>query len=302
MELTDRKYLVLVVDDDPNNVELLQLRLQRADYDVITAEDGEIAWALLLSDQYQFDAVLLDRMMPNMDGMELLSLMKQDQKFQDIPVIMQTAASSDEHVIEGMRAGAFHYLTKPYKKNLVLSITKAAIEDFQRYKKLKEEAARTSLAINLVDDAQFSFNTIDEAQSLAAFLSSACPKPAAVVIGLSELLVNAVEHGNLEFSYKEKSVLIQENRWHEEVKLRLAAEENRRKRVIVVFKKTPGAIVFRIKDEGKGFDWRPYMTINVARAFDTHGRGIALATMLSFNHIEFLGIGNEVLATIELYP
>ena len=82
--------------------------------------------------------------------------------------------------------------------------------------------------------------------------------------------------------------------------LRLSAEENRRKWVVVHFKKTPEAILFRIKDEGVGFDWGPYMTINVARAFDTHGRGIALASMLSFNRIEFQGVGNEVLATIDL--
>ncbi|MGL4604035.1 MAG: response regulator, partial [Iodobacter sp.] len=80
---------VLIVDDEPFNLEILSEHLTDAGYEVVVAEDGEIAWGILSKDR-DFDTVLLDRMMPRMDGMALLARLRQQPEFEHLPVIMQT--------------------------------------------------------------------------------------------------------------------------------------------------------------------------------------------------------------------
>ncbi len=64
------------------------------------------------------------------------------------------------------------------------------------------------------------------------------------------------------------------------------------------FERRADEVVFNIVDQGAGFDWSKYLQISPDRAFDTHGRGIAMANSISFDHIEYQGIGNEVRATV----
>jgi anti-sigma regulatory factor (Ser/Thr protein kinase) len=79
---------------------------------------------------------------------------------------------------------------------------------------------------------------------------------------------------------------------------RLALPENAQKHAEVELERDDDVIRFVIRDEGTGFDWRAYLQVDPGRAFDTHGRGIAMANRLSFSHIEYRGCGNEVIGTI----
>jgi anti-sigma regulatory factor (Ser/Thr protein kinase) len=144
----------------------------------------------------------------------------------------------------------------------------------------------------------FTFQTVEQARDLGAMLANTCPDPSATVIGLTELLINAVEHGNLGITYEDKSKLYATGGWNEEVQRRLKLPENARKRAEVEFERDDETIRFVIRDEGNGFDWRAYLQVDPQRAFDTHGRGIAMANRLSFSHIEYRGSGNEVVGTI----
>ncbi len=296
----NNKYHVLIVDDDDANLDLLDVYLTHAGYAVSRARDGAQAAMLLNSGKDAFHAVLTDRIMPQMNGIELLKHIKAQAGLRDVPVIMQTAASSEKEVLEGLSAGAFHYVTKPFNINLLLSVIKSAIEDFDRYRTLREQMKRASLAATLLKEGSFTFNTIEEAKHLASFLSNACPHPHAVVIGLSELLMNAVEHGNLGFSYDEKSRLLASQEWGQALRQRLADDQYKKKHVVVDFTRTKDAVRFAIADEGNGFDWKPYLQLDPARAFDAHGRGIAMAAMLSFSALEYRGKGNQVIATVAL--
>ena len=76
--MEQRTTTILAVDDDAVNLEIIQESLAEAEYQIVTASDGEQAWALLQEDPDRFDAVLLDRMMPKMNGMALLALMQAD--------------------------------------------------------------------------------------------------------------------------------------------------------------------------------------------------------------------------------
>ena len=103
---------VLVADDDPDIVELLRLNLEAQGYSVVSADNGEDARTLAL--QLVPDLIVLDVMMPKMDGLEVLAALKAYASTRDIPVVMLTAKASDTDVWNGWQAGADYYITKPF--------------------------------------------------------------------------------------------------------------------------------------------------------------------------------------------
>ena len=143
-----------------------------------------------------------------------------------------------------------------------------------------------------------SMRTLEEAGELATLIAQACPNADAALFGISELLVNGVEHGNLGLSYEEKSQLALDNRWKSEVDRRSALPDNLGKRVRLSFRRESERITLRIADEGRGFAWRNYLELDPRRACDPNGRGIALARILSFSSIHYEGCGNVAVATI----
>ncbi|MBB5016810.1 DNA-binding response OmpR family regulator [Chitinivorax tropicus] len=291
---------LLIVDDEPFNLEILTEYLEDAGYQVSAAEDGVEAWEALHKEGQAFDAVLLDRMMPRMNGMELLQKIKTESRFETLPVVMQTAMGAPDSVREGLLAGAYYYLTKPFERETLLAIVSAAIRDRREQRALIHELSRQRNTLTLMTRGSFAFRTIDEAHNLTAMLSSMCPNPEKTALGLSELLVNAVEHGNLGITYHEKSALVHGNRWRQEVEARLLKPDYANKQVTVEIVRLPEVLEITITDEGHGFDWHPFLDFAPERAFDPHGRGISMARMLSFDEVEYLGVGNQVKATIKL--
>lgn len=291
---------VLVVDDHAIDRKLLTHHLRPEGYLIETACDGQEAWEILSAGPDRFDVVLLDRSMPRMNGIELLTKIKSDERLRTLPTIMQTALSKREEMIEGIRAGAYYYLTKPYDVEMLRSVVRTAIEDYRGYRELQAEVRKGTDTIRLMQQAVFSFQTVDQANDLGMLLANTCPNPTSTVVGLTELLVNAVEHGNLGITYEDKSRLSNALDWTREVERRLAMPENASKHAEVLFERTENEIRFLIRDQGPGFDWEKYLHVDPQRAFDTHGRGIAMANRLSFSQLEYRGCGNEVMGTIAL--
>src|SRR5690606_12915593 len=102
---------ILVVDDAPVNVRLLHAKLTAEYFDVVTAEDGPSALAVMEVEPP--DIVLLDVMMPGMTGFEVCRRIKADPRWTHIPVVMVTALDLPEDRVEGLEAGADEFLTKP---------------------------------------------------------------------------------------------------------------------------------------------------------------------------------------------
>jgi CheY-like chemotaxis protein/anti-sigma regulatory factor (Ser/Thr protein kinase) len=289
---------LLVVDDTKINQVLICKYLQYANYQFEIANNGEEAWAMLQASPEKYDAVLLDRMMPGIDGMEVLRRIKKDPKLKFLPVIMQTTASTPEEFEEGMNAGAYYYLTKPYSSEVMRAVVSTALRD--RAERLLESSSYETmcLALRYLDNAYFTFRTTKEAHLIAQLVSNLCPSRDEAHMGLIELMLNAVEHGNLGITYDEKTLLIAEERLHEEVDRRLSLPEYARKTASLQFKRADNNLVFTIKDEGKGFDWTQFMEMKIERMMDNHGRGIAMSRSISFNLLEYLGDGNCAVATI----
>jgi adenylate cyclase len=102
---------ILIVDDNPTNVKVLQTRLLADGYEVITAADGEEG--LATARQHVPDLILLDVMMPKLDGFEVCRRLRADSAFPFTPIIMVTAMADSKDVIAGLEAGGDEYLTKP---------------------------------------------------------------------------------------------------------------------------------------------------------------------------------------------
>ena len=132
---------ILVVDDNPK---FLKDALPMYGYEITTAEDGIEALKILSDDKYSFDLVLLDVMMPNMDGWDTLKAIRKNPKTQYIPVIMITAVSEDQKVVSGLKIGADDYIVKPF----ILPNLLARIEAVLRRSKWQAESVKTEKKIN----------------------------------------------------------------------------------------------------------------------------------------------------------
>ena len=291
---------ILLVEDETIFAEIIEEVLTDAGFIIRHAENGQVAWELLEGGDTGFDAILLDRLMPQMDGIELLAKLKASPELEQIPVIMETAAGDSASVQEGLNAGAYYYLIKPFEPRVLLSIVKAAVAQYTNHRAMQKSVRLAERPLAFLDNGIFHFQSIEDGCLLADFFAHACPKPDKVILGLRELLINAVEHGNLGISYAEKGSLIDEDLIHQEIARRMAIEENRQKRVEVVFERSPAALVFTIRDQGQGFDWERYLDFDPERVFDPNGRGIAMARTTSFDSIEYQGNGNTVVATVIL--
>jgi len=296
MSLISNAPRVLIVDDDPLNLVLLAEYINTQGYESLCVENG--TFALEAVNSSHFDVILLDRIMPDIDGIEVLKKIKSNPELESLPVIIQTAKVDKPDIQEGLNAGANYYVTKPLNKDVLLSIVKTAIEDYRRLLSLKDEIQRTTNALSLLETGTFVFQTIEQALPLATILANASNEPEKIALGLTELFINAVEHGNLGITYDEKSVLISEGKWREEVSMRASSPKYANRKVTVEFSHHQGKLHFFIKDEGDGFDWQEYMEISSDRVFHTHGRGIATANSFSFESLEYKGKGNEVLAIV----
>ncbi|MBQ8476397.1 response regulator [bacterium] len=109
---------ILIVDDEKDIVETLSFMLKAKGFECVCAYDGEMGLALAKSEKP--DLVILDVMMPKINGYKICRLLKFDNKYKDIPIIMVTARSQDEDKIIGEETGADEYITKPFEFSDVL--------------------------------------------------------------------------------------------------------------------------------------------------------------------------------------
>jgi len=116
---------ILIVDDQPQNVDVLKDRLEGQVYEILTATAGEAA--LTIAIEKQPDLILLDVLMPGMDGIEVCRRLKADRSLPFMPVIMVTAKSGNQDIVAGFEAGADEYLTKPLDQAALIARVKSML-------------------------------------------------------------------------------------------------------------------------------------------------------------------------------
>ncbi len=290
---------ILIVDDDPINIQIIEDYLEDESYQIQSCRSGEDALELLANPEHGIDVVLLDRMMPGMDGLDVLAKMKDKSKLQHIPVIIQSARAQKSEILEGVKAGAFYYLTKPFEEDELLSIVRTATKDSLQFREVQTLLAETYRSFDLLSSGSFQFKTVKDAVALAGLLARNYPNPLKVVTGLRELFLNAVEHGNLALTYDEKTQLNNSFGLTKEVERRLALPEYQDSEVSVELVTDETEITITISDQGKGFNWQEYLEVSPERVMDNHGRGIAMANLMSFDSLTYEGCGNRVVAVVK---
>jgi len=293
---------VLVADSDAANREIIARILLQEGYEVVQVENDVEALAQLKRTPTRFDAVILERCHEGgTDSLDVLNKIKTHPVLKLVPVVMQARDHDPRDLTENLRSGAHYYLTKPVEEELLLAVVKTAVTDHANYRSLQVQVEQCEGKLAEMQAGHFQIKTVEEAATLGKLLASAYPDADLVVVGITELLINAIEHGNLEIGYKMKSELIEEGTWLEEIERRQKIAPYSQRCVDVMFQRQPGEIRLNIKDQGQGFEWGNYMEIQPERVFDTHGRGIAIAKQVSFDEVEYLGNGNEVEA-VNYYP
>ncbi len=131
---------VLVVDDNPSNVDILKTRLSVHGDEILTATDGE--QALRIARESRPDLILLDVMMPKLDGIEVCSRLKSDPELPFVPIIVMSAKSNPEDVVQALEAGADEYLSKPINQTALVARVKSMLRIKELQNTMAEQAAQ----------------------------------------------------------------------------------------------------------------------------------------------------------------
>jgi PAS domain S-box-containing protein len=150
------KSVILVVDDQPENTELLEAHLVPQGYEVVKAASGEEALKILSGNQ--IDLVLLDIMMPRMSGFEVLEKIRADKKTRLIPVVMVTALKETEDRIKALEAGCDDFISKPFDRHEILARVKSLLRIKSLHAEVEEAREYAENIINTVREPLIALN------------------------------------------------------------------------------------------------------------------------------------------------
>lgn len=266
----------------------------------VSQPDAKSAMAALEKDT-EFDAFLMDASPTGNENKTFLKFLNRRETLKSVPLILRGAEPQKEVLDEFASCPTLHYLTQDMSPEMAGTIIGNAAQAARRNKRMQREAERAQQALGCMEQSNFCFNHIDKARDLAYFVSQCFPEPQRVVIGLAELMMNAIEHGVLGISYEEKRDLVLAGTFYEEVEKRLELMKySGRAEAQVRFERLEDQLRVMIADPGDGFDWRQFMKLDPSRMMDPNGRGIAMARQFSFDVVEYNEVGNMVLGIVYL--
>ena len=283
---------VLLVEDELSNLFYLEQALKQEGIDYRTATDGRIGFDVFKD--FQPDFILSDINMIEMSGIELLEKVKAIKP--ETIFVMLTSYNSEQYVIDAMKLGASNYLKKPIHKDTFLASLRKYQNIIEMYD-IDRKVSSFQIKHNFTLIFPTNFDIIPSVVNLLVsetdgVLSNA--KQLDIRLGLSELLLNAVEHGNLGISFYEKSDAVNSDTLQFLYDERMAISEMRQRSVEVRYTYKDNLCEWLITDQGKGFDFKtipdPSSDEGLLRL---HGRGIFICKF-QFDDIEYLGCGNQV--------
>jgi signal transduction histidine kinase len=174
MDVKDNTYHILIVDDVPNNIKVVANILQRKEYKLFFSTNGRSVFDKAKT--HKIDLILLDVMMPDMDGFEVCQQLRNDPETQDIPVIFLTAKADTDSIVKGFEVGGMDYVTKPFNGTELFARVNTHLELRRAKEKLQ--------TLNATKDKFFSIIAHDLRSPFTAFL------------GLTEAIAENIEEYN----------------------------------------------------------------------------------------------------------
>ncbi len=286
---------VLIVDDDPVVRQCFDIVAKRDGYRSLVAADGAEALQVFRRDRP--DIVVSDIEMPKMNGLQMLEAIRAESA--DTIVVMMTGAGSESYALQALRLRANNYLNKPIN----LADLRQLLDRYARViegRTIEREITGKVVSRHVVYQFETRVEHVPKMSDVLLQEAAGGLDPAArleVRLGLSEMLLNAMEHGNLEISYDDKTALLNDNKDLDYFDLLVARQREPRfagRKVVVEVALDEHACTWTITDEGRGFDWRSLPNPQSDSALVVlHGRGIILARF-QFDEVSFLGDGNCV--------
>lgn len=282
---------VLVVEDDFSSRELLRICIEKEGYQCFTAVDGVEGFNSFKKNNP--DVIVSDVRMPNMNGIELLEAIRKISK--EVIIIFITGHGTEELALQALQLGANNYLKKPIDITEIKTL-------MSRYCDVIRSKSIESNLLDLIKHREMEIEIDSDmkiVQSLANYLAEKTgnlfdsKEKIRIELGLNELLMNAVEHGNWNISYEEKNKALLDNKISELYESKRSDPDLKHKKVRVLYKQSEKCCEWSIADDGDGFDWRTIPSSTNSPLLKISGRGVMLSK-LQFDEFEYLGKGNIV--------
>jgi DNA-binding response OmpR family regulator len=285
---------VLIVEDSVHFREYLRTVAENLGHETILARDGEEGLSIFR--EYNPDLVLADIQMPNMTGLELLNHIRNEND--DVIMVMMTAFDSADFAAEALRLRAQNYLRKPFsfqEYRGLLDKYQAVVENRTLDREIMGMIVRRELTMKVDNRIELLPKIVDR---LMRETEDAIKREEwlGVHLGLSELLMNAIEHGNLEITFKEKRTALNESPvgWDMLYRRRMTDPRLAGRWTTIDFRLDDSGCEWTIADEGSGFDWRSLPNpLEEENPYEPLGRGIFISRF-QFDELEYISPGNSV--------
>lgn len=283
---------ILIIDDENLVRSVINIALTNKGYKVYEADNGKTGIQMFID--IDPDIVITDVNMPEMSGIEVTKNIKENKV--DADVVIMTGYGTEELIIEALRVGASNYINKPVDFKELFNILDSIIlkrENRRLFDVLKDVVVFEKKSLVLDNDITKVWGTVNQ---ILFNLSPSIErkKIEKLKLGLYEILVNSIEHGNLGITYDEKKEALENNTYNELVTRKLK-EANEQKKVVNIQTVYNGEeLVVEIIDQGKGFNLKELPPLSDPDTLlAVHGRGILLAS-LYFDKLEYKEPGNVV--------
>ena len=259
------------------------------DVQVLHASHTEEAMATLEARAPELSAIVMS--WKPADGLQEIERVAEAARARDLEVVALSPRQIGRKAEEVVAAGVFWVVTVPCNTFHLRRVLKAAVDTAALKQGLTKSDHECATVLGLLQQGRFHFRLPKEARILSERLGALCPEPQAIV-ALLELMINSIEHGNLEIDFKSKGVLLAEGTFEQEVDRRLASPEHESRYSSLDVSRDGDVLEILLTDSGPGFDWTRYQTMDDDRILDLHGRGVLLACITL--DVEYLPPGNKV--------
>jgi len=284
---------ILVIDDEDSIRKVLSIALQEKGYNIFEATNGREG--LEVFKQKRPEIVITDVKMPEMSGLEVTREIKKIND--DVDVIIVTGYGSEDLVIESLRVGASNFIKKP----ILLTELFKIIEDIalKRESKKRLEVAKDVVIYEkkkciFGNDIKKIWSVVNQILfNISPFFEK--PTYEGLRIGLYEIIINAIEHGNLGITYDDKNEALNSNTYMDLLEERIKKAEEEGKKVEITSTFENNIFEIEVKDDGNGFDYKNIPSPNDPdKLLEAHGRGVFL-TSIYYDEVKYLDPGNKVI-------